>query len=238
MWQDPPGDACRAPDRLAAAGQACGPALRCARVLGTSGNFSAVLDRDPLRLAITASGLPRGISPPSRFSRSMPIARLRAPEPAGRQPKPGSTSRLSGGRRASHALDVEHVALRPARGGARCRHRGLRDARRARGCRELTSTRSGSPVLENDQDMAAAGRRGAPNARSAHPPRHRLPPPAPRVVHSRRHASAGRAATLTSSSSRSRPLPETDRLQLDDERLHAASDTRGGLKACASRGDS
>ena len=29
-------------------------------VLGTSGNFSAVLDRDPLRLAITASGLPKG----------------------------------------------------------------------------------------------------------------------------------------------------------------------------------
>ncbi len=30
-------------------------------VLGTSGNFSAVLDRDPLRLAITTSGVDKGI---------------------------------------------------------------------------------------------------------------------------------------------------------------------------------
>lgn len=29
-------------------------------VLGTSGNFSVVLDRDPLRLAITSSGMPKG----------------------------------------------------------------------------------------------------------------------------------------------------------------------------------
>src|SRR5438477_5259229 len=34
-------------------------------VLGTSGNFSAVLSRNPLRLAITASSLPKGALRPS-----------------------------------------------------------------------------------------------------------------------------------------------------------------------------
>jgi methylthioribulose-1-phosphate dehydratase len=36
-------------------------------VLGTSGNFSAVLGRDPLRLAITASGADKGALRPSRI---------------------------------------------------------------------------------------------------------------------------------------------------------------------------
>lgn len=36
-------------------------------VLGTSGNFSAVIDRDPLRLAITASGLDKGALTPGQI---------------------------------------------------------------------------------------------------------------------------------------------------------------------------
>src|SRR5436189_5930547 len=36
-------------------------------VLGTSGNFSTVLDRDPIRLAITATGLDKGRLLPGQF---------------------------------------------------------------------------------------------------------------------------------------------------------------------------
>ena len=36
-------------------------------VLGTSGNFSCVVSRDPLRLAITPSGAPKGALPPDRI---------------------------------------------------------------------------------------------------------------------------------------------------------------------------
>lgn len=36
-------------------------------VLGTSGNFSAVIDREPLRLAITASGLDKGALTPAQI---------------------------------------------------------------------------------------------------------------------------------------------------------------------------
>jgi methylthioribulose-1-phosphate dehydratase len=36
-------------------------------VLGTSGNFSAVTSRDPLRLAITSTGLDKGILKPTQF---------------------------------------------------------------------------------------------------------------------------------------------------------------------------
>src|SRR5262245_19406338 len=36
-------------------------------VLGTSGNFSAVTNRDPLRLAITVSGVDKGNLDPSQF---------------------------------------------------------------------------------------------------------------------------------------------------------------------------
>src|SRR5580693_254449 len=36
-------------------------------VLGTSGNFSAVLSRDPLRLAITSTGLDKGSLTPAQF---------------------------------------------------------------------------------------------------------------------------------------------------------------------------
>jgi methylthioribulose-1-phosphate dehydratase len=36
-------------------------------VLGTSGNFSIVLDREPLRLAITGSGIPKGDLTPSQI---------------------------------------------------------------------------------------------------------------------------------------------------------------------------
>src|SRR5215471_20463750 len=36
-------------------------------VLGTSGNFSAVVSRDPLRLAITSTGLDKGRLTPAQF---------------------------------------------------------------------------------------------------------------------------------------------------------------------------
>jgi len=36
-------------------------------VLGTSGNFSAVISREPLRLAMTSTGLDKGALTPAQF---------------------------------------------------------------------------------------------------------------------------------------------------------------------------
>ena len=124
-------------------------------VMGTSGNFSTVVARQPLRLAITPSGT---------FKGELDAAQILEMDDAGRGRR--RRSRLSRGaaarrdcprprrrRCAAHAFDLEHAPLRPFRRRGRVRDRGLRDAQGLEGVRSHEH-REWLPIVENDQDMA------------------------------------------------------------------------------------
>ncbi len=100
-------------------------------VMGTSGNFSVVIGREPLRLAITPSATFKGelhagqilemddrgaalVRPGARVSRSA-AARRDCARPRRR-------------RRVAHAFDLEHAPVRSIRRRRRLRDRRLRDA--------------------------------------------------------------------------------------------------------------
>ena len=106
-------------------------------VPGTSGNFSAVITRDPLRLAITAQRRVERRSHRGRDSRAGCRRKRRASGSAaaiGRNaPASRDRPRSRRRRRAAHALAVEHAAVRSPCRGRRPRHRGLRDAEGPRG---------------------------------------------------------------------------------------------------------
>ena len=123
-------------------------------VLGTSGNFSAVLDREPLRLAITRSGTHKGELTPADIL-----------EYAG-----GRVVRGDGSASAETALHVEIVAARGAGSvlhthsiwSTLLSHRYAEDGGLAISGYEMLKGLSGVtthdhrewlPILENDQDM-------------------------------------------------------------------------------------
>src|SRR6185503_4473261 len=110
-------------------------------VLGTSGNFSAVLSRDPLRRAITLGG--NAAAPRDRRD-----ARRR--------------------RGAAHALDLEYVPVRPA--ARRVRHLRLRDAEGAVGRAHAPAPRVGAGRGERP-GHGTAGAGGAAGARREQLPR-------------------------------------------------------------------
>ena len=123
-------------------------------VLGTSGNFSAVLDRDPLRLAITRSGTHKGELTPADIL----------------EHADGRVVRGEGSASAETALHVEIVAARGAGSvlhthsiwSTLLSHRYAEDGGLAIGGYEMLKGLSGVtthehrewlPILENDQDM-------------------------------------------------------------------------------------
>ena len=89
-------------------------------VLGTSGNFSVVSGRDPLRLAITASGLFKGQLTADQILEIDD----RCTVLDGRGGKPSAEAQLhleivagaARGRGPAHALDLEHDAVRRCTG--------------------------------------------------------------------------------------------------------------------------
>ena len=134
-------------------------------VLGTSGNFSVVLGRDPLRLAITSSGTSKGELTPGEIleidAKGQLVAR------SGRRPqtrKPSAEAQL-------------HVEIVRARGAGAVLHTHsmwstlLSDKHQAaqglaiegyemlKGLEGVTTHehREWVPILENDQDMARLG---------------------------------------------------------------------------------
>ena len=129
-------------------------------VLGTSGNFSAVVSRDPLRLAITSSGLSKGELTADGIVEIDEAARLTAPGPG----KPSAEAQL-------------HVEIVRVRGAGAVLHTHsmwstlLSDRHIAEGGLAVEGYemlkglegvathehREWIPILENDQDMERLG---------------------------------------------------------------------------------
>ena len=89
-------------------------------VMGTSGNFSVVIDRDPLRLAITPSATFKGeldadqiLEMDERADAGRRHGTARVSAEALLHVEDCSRARRRGG--AAHALDLEHAAVRAVR---------------------------------------------------------------------------------------------------------------------------
>ena len=131
-------------------------------VLGTSGNFSAVVRRQPLRLAITASSLDKGKLRPSQIlqidQRGQPIGRTRL--------RPSAETLLHleiAKRRAAGAVLHTHSVwstmlsdLHAARGGLE-----ISGYEMLKGLSGITSHEHSElvPIIDNDQDMDRLARR-------------------------------------------------------------------------------
>jgi methylthioribulose-1-phosphate dehydratase len=123
--------------------------------LGTSGNFSAVVSRRPLRLAITASGLDK------RTLRTADILTVDADGKAvGRRGRPSAETllhitiaRLRGAGAVVHTHSVHSTVLSDAHGEAGGFH--IQGYEMLKGLSGVTSHehRERIPILENDQDM-------------------------------------------------------------------------------------
>lgn len=129
-------------------------------VLGTSGNFSAVVSRAPLRLAITATGLDKGTLAPAGFLEIDEGARILRGHghPSSETPIHLSIVRERGARAVLHTHSVWSTILsevHAARGGMALEGyemlKGLSDVRTHEHSEWL-------PILENSQDMAAMAR--------------------------------------------------------------------------------
>ena len=125
-------------------------------VLGTSGNFSVVLDRDPLRLAITASGAAKGDLTAEQIIKIDDAGRRHrigeGPTVGGSPAPHRDRERSRSGRRAAHALDVEHAAVRSACGRRRSGIEGFEMLKGLEGVKTHEHS-EWIPVLANDQDM-------------------------------------------------------------------------------------
>ncbi len=123
--------------------------------LGTSGNFSAVVSRRPLRLAITASGLDK------RTLRASDILTVDAEGKAlGRRGRPSAETllhltiaRLRGAGAVVHTHSVHSTVLSDVHGEAGGFH--IHGYEMLKGLSGVTSHehREWIPILENDQDM-------------------------------------------------------------------------------------
>jgi methylthioribulose-1-phosphate dehydratase len=125
-------------------------------VLGTSGNFSAVLSREPLRLAITASGVSKGAIRPSDLLTIGPDGKIMG-KAAGR---PSAEAHLHATvarrRRASAILHTHSVwstmlsELHASRGGL-----AISGFEMLKGLEGVTTHQHTEwlPILDNDQDM-------------------------------------------------------------------------------------
>jgi methylthioribulose-1-phosphate dehydratase len=127
-------------------------------VLGTSGNFSAVVSRKPLRLAITASSLPKGTLRPSDILKCDESGRV-----VGRASKPPSAETLLHveiARRRSagavlHTHSVWSTMLSDAWGAGSDAAVAIEGYEMLKGLAGVTSHehRELVPIVENDQNM-------------------------------------------------------------------------------------
>jgi len=151
-------------------------------VLGTSGNFSAVLSRTPLRLAITASSLPKGALRASDILQCDDQARVVAHRGRARSTPSAETLlhleivRRRGAGAVLHTHSVWSTMLSDARAPAQERDAGsvsIEGYEMLKGLAGVTSHehRELVPIVENDQDMTRLARRVG-EALDRHPAAH------------------------------------------------------------------
>jgi methylthioribulose-1-phosphate dehydratase len=132
-------------------------------VLGTSGNFSAVVARKPLRLAITASSLPKGALAPSDILECDERGQV-----VGRKGKPSAETllhvevvRQRGAGAVLHTHSVWSTILSESWAGSTDGALAIEGYEMLKGLAGVTSHdhREIIPILENDQDISRlAGR--------------------------------------------------------------------------------
>lgn len=131
-------------------------------VLGTSGNFSAVVSRDPLRLAITASSVSKGAIRPSDVlvvgADGAPVTK-RAPRPSAETLLHVAVVRTRGAGAVLHTHSVWSTMLseRHAPDGT-LQLGGFEMLKGLEGVRTHQHTER-LPIFENDQDIPALARR-------------------------------------------------------------------------------
>jgi methylthioribulose-1-phosphate dehydratase len=130
--------------------------------LGTSGNFSAVLDRRPLKLAITASSVSKGDLKPADVltvgANGVPTRRA-SPRPSAETLLHVAVVRTRGAGAVLHTHSVWSTVLSErhgSRGGVRLT--GFEMLKGLEGVRSHQHT-EWLPILENDQDIPALARR-------------------------------------------------------------------------------
>ena len=126
-------------------------------VLGTSGNFSAVLGRKPLRIAITASSLPKGALVPADILQCDERGQV-----VGRRGKPSAETllhvevvRRRGAGAVLHTHSVWSTMLSDARSSGSDAHVAIEGYEMLKGLAGVTSHehRELVPIVDNDQDM-------------------------------------------------------------------------------------
>jgi len=133
--------------------------------LGTSGNFSAVVSRDPLELAITASAVSKGAIRPTDVLVIGPDGvRVRRSGQKGARPSAEAALHVAVARARKaaavlHTHSVWSTALSELHGGAGgLRLSGFEMLKGLEGVRTHEHT-EWLPILDNDQDMPALARR-------------------------------------------------------------------------------
>ena len=130
-------------------------------VLGTSGNLSAVLDRDPLRLAITESAASKGDLHPDQILEVGETGEVLRPSPR----RPSAETRLHleivrvrGAGAVLHTHSVWSTLLSDRHGGAG--GLAIEGYEMLKGLEGVSTHRHREwvPILENDQDMTALAR--------------------------------------------------------------------------------
>ena len=163
-------------------------------MLGTSGNFSGVVEREPLRLAITPSGTSKGELSADQIleidATGAVTHGIGAPSAEARLHVEVVRARGAGAVLHTHSIWSTLLSDRHAATGGLA----IEGYEMLKGLEGVTTHehREWIPILENDQDMTRlAGRRpGRAQPESGLP---RVPPSAPRDVHLGRLAGAGRA---------------------------------------------
>jgi methylthioribulose-1-phosphate dehydratase len=132
--------------------------------LGTSGNFSAVVSRDPLRLAITASAVNKGELIPSHIL----LCDEHAAVVGRRKGRPSAEARLHveiARRRAAGAILHTHSSWSTVLSDVYSRHEGfwIEDYEMLKGLEGVVSHehREWVPIVDNDQDIPRLARRVA-----------------------------------------------------------------------------
>ncbi|MGB7220586.1 MAG: methylthioribulose 1-phosphate dehydratase [Vicinamibacterales bacterium] len=135
-------------------------------VLGTSGNFSAVLSRDPLRLAITASGVSKGAIGPGDLLTIGPdggtvahTKRKSARRPSAEAHLHVTIARMRGASAILHTHSVWSTMLSELH--ASRRGLALSGLEMLKGLEGVATHQHSEwlPILENDQDMPRLARR-------------------------------------------------------------------------------
>lgn len=126
-------------------------------VLGTSGNFSVVLRRDPLRLAITASGAFKGQLTPDQFveiDASAAVAEPAAGRPSAEAPLHLEIVRTRGAGAVLHTHSMWSTLLSDRHAAAK--GLAIEGYEMLKGLDGVPTHehREWIPILENDQDMA------------------------------------------------------------------------------------